>query len=450
MERDSRRDHGQWRGCHRFQDIVPIGAKPKRTGGLTMGETYYYYYEVDGSTEIHDPSMPSTSVCPFLPGQTLNTLEVPIEHTSKRLRSASMNSVCPDEFKTMDPQDKFTTPRPAPLAPCVFGPRLGTSDGIQLNHKVSSRSLSPAAAPSWTGKARRLFGLRPSSRHSDRTETPDSLMSEDSLASGGSGSRLDGTRSTTPSEECRSRDLSPELLRRFLLEDIPLAQPPPNQAQRLSIPDIVEENEDDDNFATSAVSESTPFTTLSPPPFQRSFSSPSVTRQRNGSTATIVPETTHAVSENFYDQDGTSGDLERGSLPSCKLSVPQTHFPYSAASSTVASPVSPQSVGSPNHNFSFFDELTEEDDSTSEPRENGQDLQYRHNTFMAYSLPQPAVPDRKQSVISAVGDPFGSPEIVTQKENDILLGGTSLLTLKGIDTGLDDLVSELGWIASAI
>lgn len=46
MERDSRRDRGQWRGCYSFKDIVCDGdahGKPKRNGGLKMGHTYYYY-----------------------------------------------------------------------------------------------------------------------------------------------------------------------------------------------------------------------------------------------------------------------------------------------------------------------------------------------------------------------------------------------------------------------
>lgn len=46
MERDVRRDRGQWRGCHSFKDIIcdgDGGSVPKRNGGLKMGQTYYYY-----------------------------------------------------------------------------------------------------------------------------------------------------------------------------------------------------------------------------------------------------------------------------------------------------------------------------------------------------------------------------------------------------------------------
>jgi hypothetical protein len=47
MERDIRRARGQWRGCYAFEGIIcdgdDGGSRPKRTGGLKMGQTYYYY-----------------------------------------------------------------------------------------------------------------------------------------------------------------------------------------------------------------------------------------------------------------------------------------------------------------------------------------------------------------------------------------------------------------------
>ena len=46
MERDTRRASGQWRGCYAFEGITCDGdgeSRPKRTGGLKMGQTYYYY-----------------------------------------------------------------------------------------------------------------------------------------------------------------------------------------------------------------------------------------------------------------------------------------------------------------------------------------------------------------------------------------------------------------------
>jgi len=49
MERDIRRDRGQWRGCYSFKDIIcdgDSGSVPKRSGGLKMGQTYYYYVSI--------------------------------------------------------------------------------------------------------------------------------------------------------------------------------------------------------------------------------------------------------------------------------------------------------------------------------------------------------------------------------------------------------------------
>jgi len=54
MERDSRRDRGQWRGCYTFKDIVcdgDAGSIPKRNGALKMGQTYYYYVSTARETE---------------------------------------------------------------------------------------------------------------------------------------------------------------------------------------------------------------------------------------------------------------------------------------------------------------------------------------------------------------------------------------------------------------
>lgn len=46
MERDFRRERGQWKGCHSFQNIICDGdsdTNGKRDGGLMMGKEYYYY-----------------------------------------------------------------------------------------------------------------------------------------------------------------------------------------------------------------------------------------------------------------------------------------------------------------------------------------------------------------------------------------------------------------------
>ncbi|KAI0128393.1 hypothetical protein BJ170DRAFT_594245 [Xylariales sp. AK1849] len=414
-----------------------------------MGQIYYYYYEVDGSTETFDPSAPTTNVCPYLPGQTINTMEVPIEH-SPRARSASMSSVHIGDFKTLDPKDKFTAPRPAPPVPDSFGVRIGTSPSIPLNHKRSARSLSPP--PSWTGVARRFFGgLRSSSRGSERARNLESSDSEDARST--SSGRIEGTRSTTPSNSSHSRDVCPESLRRFLSDDAPTVLPAAEQGQKLWIPeDIAEENEDDDNFATSAISESLPFTTLSPPPFQRSLSSSSVAAPNNESTVTIVPET--VVSH----PDMTAAVKAHDARPRFRLDIPKSDCSFSTISSNLTSPNSPHSFKSRhNSNFSFFDESNDEDHGDlSSSLDDWVGSQREHvpgsisQPFEGYSLPQPTVKSPKPLAMGQIGHPLGSSELLAPNVNGAPFGNTTLLSLKGIDAGLDDLVSEIGWIADII
>jgi hypothetical protein len=50
MQKDSRKGHGEWTGCYTFEDIICDGdvsdIHEKRTGGLKMGGTYWYYVRV--------------------------------------------------------------------------------------------------------------------------------------------------------------------------------------------------------------------------------------------------------------------------------------------------------------------------------------------------------------------------------------------------------------------
>ncbi|KAF2715435.1 hypothetical protein K504DRAFT_446296 [Pleomassaria siparia CBS 279.74] len=135
LKQDRRKGTGIWSGCYTFDNIIcdgdveNIGAT--RNGALKMGGTYWYYvrflymsdmdallklkqYNVDDE-ERHNSSEPSTTLCPLLPGQRLNILEVPME-------SQSSNSPhFPDAF-TRNPADKFQTPVPPKQFP---SPRLG-------------------------------------------------------------------------------------------------------------------------------------------------------------------------------------------------------------------------------------------------------------------------------------------------------------------------------------
>ncbi|KAL4909876.1 hypothetical protein BDW74DRAFT_173358 [Aspergillus multicolor] len=117
MERDKRVGAGHWRGCHTFTNITCDGMVhntiPARSGGLKMGGTYWYYYLLDDDVEHYNEAEPMTTHCPFLPGQPVNVLQVPIilpDTNPTRARSPSAQK----PVRTMNPDDKYMNPREPP------------------------------------------------------------------------------------------------------------------------------------------------------------------------------------------------------------------------------------------------------------------------------------------------------------------------------------------------
>ncbi|KAI9809153.1 MAG: hypothetical protein M1825_002443 [Sarcosagium campestre] len=159
MERDSRRGGGYWRGCHTFENIISdsdcASRGRSRNGGLKMGGKYWYYYQLDSDIEYHDPLEPFTTSCPFLPGQPVNILDVPVElgPGQSRSRSGSESSIVFSRPKasSVSSDDAFMRPR-APPVPRL--PRLSTSSSsLERNTKdrVSPhRGLSIRSAMSTT------------------------------------------------------------------------------------------------------------------------------------------------------------------------------------------------------------------------------------------------------------------------------------------------------------
>ncbi|KAK2762190.1 hypothetical protein FQN54_001199 [Arachnomyces sp. PD_36] len=149
MEKDPRVGSGHWRGCHTFTNIICDGEmKPnnvKRDGGLKMGGTYWYYYELDDDVEFYNDAEPSTTKCPFLPGQVVNVLHVPV-HLPDGKSHHTRNGSSKSEFQTMRPEDKFMNPRAAPKPQPP--PRLTTSPSIlaQPSCWLRSNGSSPLSA----------------------------------------------------------------------------------------------------------------------------------------------------------------------------------------------------------------------------------------------------------------------------------------------------------------
>ncbi|KAK0646414.1 hypothetical protein B0T16DRAFT_413377 [Cercophora newfieldiana] len=443
MERDIRRDRGQWRGCYSFKDIIcdgDSGSVPKRNGGLKMGTTYYYYYELDGANETHDATLPSTNTCPYLPGQTVNTLWVPVEQPSRQ-RSASLNSLCDDDWKTMNPSDKFITPRAAPTPPTGFR-RIGTAPQLAL-HKRSARSMSPGSG--WAFSPRKLFSRKASSS---------SLVADAEAAS-----TWEDERSVRSSEGSRSRDISPDSLRRFLSDDtLATEEPESSDWPSIAIPeDIVEENEDDDNFATSAVSESLQYTALSPPPTQRCFSPSISSTVGDAQTAPTEPDRPAPAPPTRSPPEVPQ--LEAAApVPQPQ---PQSRFSFSDASFySQNSPQSPDSHSLPSfyHSEDEDDELFITNDEEAITLPGIESTVNARSSFVrdldaalsTYSLPQLSTPDAAGKLSVVTQPPVGSPALVARDGTDVPVGNTTLLTSPIPNSGLEELVNELGWMADVI
>ncbi|KAJ5883370.1 uncharacterized protein N7473_010256 [Penicillium subrubescens] len=142
MERDRRVGPGQWRGCHTFTDIIgdgPPGDRSQwRTGGLKMGATYWYYYLLDNDVEYFSQAEPVTTKCPFLPGQPVNVLNVPIILPDSSHTRSSSSSSQKSNYRTMNPEDKFMNPRKPPKPSLA---RLQTS--VPYPQNLNPASTSP-------------------------------------------------------------------------------------------------------------------------------------------------------------------------------------------------------------------------------------------------------------------------------------------------------------------
>ncbi|KAL4880983.1 hypothetical protein BJY04DRAFT_228102 [Aspergillus karnatakaensis] len=166
MERDKRVGAGHWRGCHTFTNIFCDGAfhstVPARSGGLKMGGTYWYYYLLDDEVEHCNSAEPTTTRCPYLPGQPVNVLQVPIilpdaNPTHPRARSPSAQRT----ERTMNPEDKYLNPREPPK------PRLQLRTSPPLLQTPSpnwSLSTSPLGAIANRGASQPAHGV-PKIRH---------------------------------------------------------------------------------------------------------------------------------------------------------------------------------------------------------------------------------------------------------------------------------------------
>lgn len=402
-------------------------------------------YEVDGSVETHNHHLPSTTSCPYMPGQTVNTLIVPVEQ-ALRYRSVSLSSMRPTDYKTMDPESKFITPRPAPSASVDNTSfRLGSSP--LLNHKSSTRSLSPA--PAW----KRFFSRKLTSRDGERGRSP----VRDATTTANS-DECDG-RCTTPSEGTRTRDISPESLRRFLSDDVP-SRPGSNLSMRptLVIPeDITEDhdqendndNDDDDNFATSAVSETQAYPTrLSPPPFRRIASCESVGTAAKSNSDNLMP--TKASTLPVYQSQEAPASAVLPSRPRLET-FSSSHMDFTS-SGYFTSPISQYD----DEGQAYCDDLTDDEDEALSSnnsdifmRQPVADVSTKMESYECYSLPEAEERGAKIMEPQPTYAKMNSPALLSPGDSDLSVSGSNFLG-SPINTGLDDFVSELGWMVDVI
>lgn len=445
-------------------------------------------YEVNGSTELCDAAMPTTTSCPYLPGQKVNTLYIPQERATRQ-RRASLSSLDEQEYRTMNPHAKFVTPQPAPAAHAdLCARRTGTaSAAVDTAAYLDERPVT-AHSPTKTSWKRffpkTLISRPPTSRGRAMADDHRSLTS--------ASSNYD-IRPQTASDGSRTREISPESLRRFLSDEMSSVRPvsrgslEPNHAPATEVLDEVDDDDDDDDHSVgdlaapaSYVEESPLLTRLSPPPFRRNMSPATAT---NSSALTLVPSPRRPPTA-----IQTGDDLFRGLLiapvpqpPPAQLSVPEsptlslldTSAQSTGASSTLSSalnsPASPTSAEFP----SFYDEAHEDDDDIDErfpfsggdamdtPSGNPGHSASRHvkvpstASFSRYRLPQltytPSKPAGNDAPLPASPQfaTVTSPMLLARPDEAAAHGGANLLG-SSIDLGLDDFATELSWMADSI
>lgn len=261
----------------------------------------------------------------------------------------------------MEPDHKFTTPRPAPVVPAIpdfLGPayRLPTAHPQTLEHKTSERSMSRSISPtpSWWSP-RKLFTRRRNNSSSQDSGDEGSVCSEEPRCSMTSLSRESG----------RVRAMSPDSLRRFLSEEAVEASEPESTARlALAIPDDIVEEDDDEFVAASAVSEYGPRTILSPPPpvSRQGVSSNTLSHPAENSSAVTIRGVQQLrprflESTTFYQQPYDETE---------DLDTPTSRFSFSSEESSIVGDDDEDEVSPTGDNEvpSFYHSDAEDDDET--------------------------------------------------------------------------------------
>lgn len=392
----------------------------------------------------------------------------------------------------MDPRSKFVTPQPAPASHANLSMRrTGTAapavKAFELNLKDHSSSTA-APKTSW----KRFFPKTLISRQLGSRGRSVVMGDHRSLVSAISNYDI---RPQTASDGTRTRDISPDSLRRFLSDDVGTSARPISRGSlgpsgnphtlTLDVIDQVDEEEDDDNFVGTnghthvSVPDEPAFTTrLSPPPFRRGISSAAGT----SSSHTVVP-TPSRMQPALQTSELTPALLISPvpQQPAAQLADPEspsfspTDYPGSVCpSSTLSSAMNSPSSPTPSSFPSFYDEALDEDDdiddrfpfasrkpdagATGAAVTRGKHVKAPSVvSFSQYRLPQPThmtgkMPPAEATLSTSPKFATVSSPLLLARPDDAAVrgnGGPSLLG-SSLDMGLDDFVTELSWMADTI
>ncbi|KAF7937564.1 uncharacterized protein EAE98_001878 [Botrytis deweyae] len=432
MERDSRRSREQWRGCHTFDDIICDGdgnGSSKRTGGLKMASTYYYYYELDDGIEVHDTAIPSTTTCPYMPGQPVNILWVPVEVSPPRLRSGSMDSINITEAKTMNPADKFMPPRAPPSKPNVARPASLSSSGAEVTEKPC-----PWAKDRKLGWATKLFSGRRSQPSSPIPPLASRRSSEPDISQA-------TTRSSSSTNSNTIHQTSPTRFEPISRKSsfTRAHDSVHNSLMSLGIPeDISEDCEDDDNFATQfkelVFEDNDSITGLSPAPFRRQ---PSPT----SNTYKPLPR---------LPDDAFTSPISFPPPPNLTLNLPMSHFSVSTASTALTSPTDSHFGFSDTSSiFDSYDESDLNEETGDTFTYNPMISEVEKRKFIGYSLPDEDI--ASEQTIRKASNPISKTNSNDSYPRDSgFANGIQESSAKIGGSALADFLEDMGYLGETI
>lgn len=354
---------------------------------------------------------------------------------------------------TMNPADKFMTPRPSPRPP-LTQLRLNTSPSLPTM-KRSARSISPKSdKSSWS--PRTFFGLRSpmastydNSKRGRSSSASNAREWSNNIQSGFSLRQPEDAQTSKTS--LRMREPSPPSLSRSHSRDpSPLRQQLPRDSNSLNlstllIPDeIAEEAEDDDNFASphnrTSVDERGLSTRLSPPPPSCGRSLVQKIRPAT-STSKPLPE--------IPDESLMPLPLRLWAVMST-TDLPRSHFSISTISSLASSPTDShfdftemRSISDMNYDEEgLVTDLGSCDEFTYSPASDEAD----GRGFTGYSLPEDNFPITKET---AQNEALRSPA------SRATFGGPAAFPMQpGPDTtqatAFEELMSEAGYLGNMI